>query len=76
MKKYNHDNSATSNNKLNTSNLNNYSSHATKKTVLEKYSLYPQSTKFKSPFDKEGNPFKYFMDMKKHLKSNSTSLLG
>jgi hypothetical protein len=32
-------------------------------------------SKFKSVFDRHGNPFKYFTDITKHLNSNSNSLL-
>ncbi len=45
-----------------------------KTNLIEKMN-HSQTTKFKSVFDKEGNPFKYFMDIKKHLNSNSNSLL-
>ena len=43
--------------------------------LIDKMNYFPQTTKFKSFFDREGNPFKYFMDIKKHLKSNSNSLV-
>jgi hypothetical protein len=44
-----------------------------KNNFIDKFSFYPQSTKFNKS---EGNPFKYFIDARKHLKCNSTSLLG
>jgi hypothetical protein len=46
-----------------------------KSNMIEKLNMYPQSTKYKSPFDKEGNPFKYFMDIKKHMNNQSSSFL-
>lgn len=33
----------------------------------------PLSTKFKSVFEKEGNPFKYFNDIKRYLNPDSTN---
>lgn len=61
--------------------VNNSNPHPQKMNTFNKSNLidrlnnnHPQTTKFKSLFDKEGNPFKYFMDIKKHLNSNSNSL--
>jgi hypothetical protein len=41
---------------------------------IEKMS-HPHSTKFKSVFDKQNNPFKYFMDIRRGLKNDAGSLL-
>jgi len=40
---------------------------------LEKFGRGFHTSKFKSLFDKEGNPFKYFKDIKKHLNTSSQS---
>jgi len=62
----------------NTSSINNISKDQRNMSELSKEKLnekinHPVSTKFKSLFDREGNPFKYFQDIKKHLNSNSSS---
>jgi hypothetical protein len=48
----------------------------TKNKIIDRIGYFPQTTKYKSFFDKEGNPFKYFMDIKKHIKSNNSFLQG
>jgi len=45
-----------------------------KNSLIERINYQPQNNKFKSLFDKEGNPFKYFKDIKKHLKSDASIL--
>jgi hypothetical protein len=51
---------------------NNSNQKFNRSNLIDKFNYQP---KFKSLFDREGNPFKYFKDIKKHLKSDSSSLL-
>ena len=43
-------------------------------TMLGKFGMGFHTSKFKSLFDKEGNPFKYFKDIKKHINTSSMSM--
>jgi hypothetical protein len=70
-------NKSLNNNEINLSfQANNKAINSTHKfnrsNLIDKFNYQP---KFKSLFDREGNPFKYFKDIKKHLKSDSSSVL-
>ncbi len=44
-----------------------------KSNLTAKFGTGFHTSNFKSLFDKEGNPFKYFKDIKKHINTSSVS---
>lgn len=65
----------TSTNHIKISKEKKQNSNSINRTSFIEKMNHPHTTKFKSVFEKQNNPFKYFMDIKKGLKNEVGSLL-